>query len=108
MSKHKGDIEIGRRMATEKRLIDANALVKDLELLANHEDSFRQSVILGVVHTVKAQPTVDAVEVVRCKDCRFWADGVEGCTDDEKCCKIGYYMTKGNDYCAYGKRKLAE
>ena len=51
---------------------------------------------------------VDAVEVLRCKNCRFWADGVEGCTDDEKCCKIGYYMTKGNDYCAYGKRKLAE
>ena len=48
-------------MANEKRLIDANALVKKLELLANHEDSFRQSVILGVVHTVKAQPTVDAL-----------------------------------------------
>ena len=44
----------------------------------------------------------------RCEDCRFWADGVEGCTDDEKCCKIGYYMTKGNDYCAYGKRKITE
>ena len=51
-------------MASEKRLIDANALAKDLELLAKHEDSFRQSVILGVVHTVKAQSTVDAVEMV--------------------------------------------
>jgi hypothetical protein len=44
----------------------------------------------------------------RCEDCRFWSDGVEGCTDNEKCCRIGYYMTKGNDYCAYGKRKITE
>ena len=51
-------------MANEKRLIDVNALVKGLELLAKHEDSFRKSVILGVVHTVNAQTTVDAVEVV--------------------------------------------
>ena len=51
-------------MENEKWLINANTLVKDLELLAKHEDSFRQSVILGVVHTVKKQPTVDAVEVV--------------------------------------------
>ena len=51
------------------RLIDANALVKDLEFLAKHEDSFRQSVILGVVQTVNARHTVDAVEFVRCKDC---------------------------------------
>ena len=52
-------------MENEKQLIYVNVLVKDLELLAKNEDSFRQSVILGVVQTVKAQPTVDAVEVVR-------------------------------------------
>ena len=46
------------------RMIDGDKLAKDLELLAKHEDGFRQSVILGVVHTVKAQPTVDAAEVV--------------------------------------------
>ena len=57
-------------MANEKQLIYVNTLVKDLEFLAKHEDSFRQFVILGVVQTVKAHPTVDAVEVVRCKDCK--------------------------------------
>lgn len=60
--------------SSDKRLIDANSLIEDLELLAKHEESFRQSVILGVVHTVKAQSTIDAVEVVRCKDCKhhYW------------------------------------
>ena len=51
-------------MANKKRLIDANVLVEGLELLAKYEDSFRQTVILGVVRTVKNTPTVDAVEVV--------------------------------------------
>ena len=54
------------------RLIDADSLIEDLELLAKHEESFRQSVILGVVHTVKAQSTIDAVKVVRCKDCKYF------------------------------------
>ena len=45
------------------RLIDADVLIEDLELLAKHEESFRQSIILGVVHTIKTQNTVDAVPV---------------------------------------------
>ena len=67
-------------MANEKRLIDANALARDLELLAKYEDSFRQSVIIGVVHTVKTRPTVDAVEV---DDMREFAEDVA--------CQFGYY-----------------
>ena len=106
-------------MANEKRLIDANALTKDLELLAKHEDSFRQSVILGVVHTVKAQPTVDAVEVVRCKDCRWarWKDHREPTeTPRELICQCfkhhfipapwGARMAVSpDDFCSYGERK---
>ena len=43
------------------RLIDADSLIEDLELLAKHEENFRQSVILGVVHTIKARSTIDAM-----------------------------------------------
>ena len=52
--------------------IDADSLTEDLELLAKHQESFRQSVILGVVHKIKEQSTIDAVEVVRCKDCMYF------------------------------------
>lgn len=51
--------------------IDADSLIEDLELLAKHQESFRQSVILGVVHTIKARSTIDAVKVVRCEDCKY-------------------------------------
>ena len=79
----------GAKMADEKRLIDANSLVKDLELLAKYEEGSLQSTILGVTHTIKARPTIDAVEVrhgywipamhigdccYRCSECQFLRD----------------------------------
>lgn len=47
----------------------------------------------------------DAVVVVRCKDCKHWADGVAGCTDHVKVCKIGFYFVGENGYCVYGERR---
>lgn len=44
-------------------------------------------------------------KVVRCKDCKYWADGVHGCTDHVKVCKIGFYMVGENGYCVYGERE---
>lgn len=41
------------------RLIDADKLVKDLELLAKFQPEYKQSTILGVCETIKATKTVD-------------------------------------------------
>lgn len=79
---------------TNIRLIDANSLIEDLEFLAKHEDSFRQSVILGVVHMVKARKTIDAVEVVRCKDCKYFKTLL--CQNEDN---------HENWFCADGERK---
>ena len=84
---------------TNIRLIDANSLIEDLEFLAKHEDSFRQSVILGIVHTVKAQKTIDAVEVVRCKDCAVPHNKYTGCP------KLNGLATPPDFYCPFGERK---
>ena len=47
-------------MASEKRLIDANAFLEKMKRTSRYFD---------VVFDVEEMPTVDAVEVVRCKDC---------------------------------------
>lgn len=47
-------------------------------------------------------------EIVRCRECRYWRDGVEGCTDHVKCCAIGFYMIDENGYCSLGKRREGE
>ena len=85
------------------RLIDADSLIEDLELLAKHEESFRQSVILGVVHTIKARSTIDAVPVVRCKDCIYSYEdfGFIHCTFGP----YGDFKVPSQFYCAEGKRK---
>lgn len=44
-------------------LIYRSALIEQLEWLAVHEDPFRQSCILGIVHTIANAPAVAAVEV---------------------------------------------
>ena len=58
---------------TNVRLIDAGSLIEDLEFLAKHEDSFRQSVILGVVHMIKARIEIDSM-----KDCKIFKAMKEG------------------------------
>ena len=102
-------------MATEKRLIDAyqlwkyawNELQKANERHKDEPDfkAWSSGVAEVIAALAKDMPTVDAVEVVRCKDCKHWADGVAGCTDHVKCCKIGYYMISENGYCVYGERR---
>jgi hypothetical protein len=58
-----------------------------------------------LINRIRNIPTVDAVSVIRCRDCKHWSDGVAGCTDHIKCCKIGFYMVGENGYCVYGEAK---
>ena len=87
-------------MANEKRLIDANAV---LDKIRNSTASAATKVTAFVF--VDTAPTVDAVEVCRCKDCEH------GCEDHEDAylCNNAYYglmgFTRGDDFCSYGERR---
>lgn len=50
-------------------------------------------------------PAVDAVEVVRCRDCEEYVPWLEG---DYICGRIGSYFgnTNPNDFCSRGVRKM--
>ena len=63
-------------------------------------------------------PTVDAVEIVRCKDCKYWGDEDGKLQDSDGVlfarCKVHNYLLDGrhtgwcpreNDFCSYGERK---
>ena len=84
-------------MASEKRLIDANALIEE----ACAEGAY------GYVDAkqIADAPTVDAVEIVRCRDCKYGDWDSE--PNDAMVCmrtKDGFWRS-GNDFCSYGKRK---
>lgn len=69
------------------RLIDADTLK------ANINTAFWS----GIEKIIDSAPTIDAVEVVRCRDCRWYRDG-DGC----------FFSTAEAEldgYCSYGERK---
>ena len=56
---------------------------------------------IDVERALEKMPAVDAVVVVRCKDCKYWKD--QSATSKWlPCCEI---QTSGNWYCADGKRR---
>ena len=74
-------------MATEQRLIDASELTDRLNhtTMVAYPNLFPG--LLAAVEIVDDSPTVDAVEVVRCKDCEKW-----------KCHGMPFDITKGTCY----------
>ena len=53
-----------------------------------------------VLTTIQA---IDAVEVVRCKDCKNWRESHS--EDEESYCYIDGRTTDSTDYCSWGERK---
>lgn len=49
---------------------------------------------------IKNAEEVDAVPVIRCKDCKHWQ-----CDDNETYCdELGIFNTDMNSYCSYAKK----
>ena len=88
----------------EKRLIDANAFLKDI-LTAGIGKTIIEYSESDIAYMIRKRPTVDAVEVVRCRDCKH--RGTDYCifhikgepADEELLGKLD------NDFCSYGERK---
>ena len=95
-------------MASEKRLIDANPIVKFIMDGLNNPDKLKAlgHDAIEILTEIEFADTVDAVEVVRCKDCKHWKHFKHlGCTDFVKVCGLANYMIGENGYCLYGERK---
>ena len=88
------------------RLIDADELrawlVKAGRFLKLQDDKRTASHAIGkVIDHVDKTPAVDAVPVVRCRDCEYiYIDGY----GDLICVKSGLYSDE-NDYCSRGQRR---
>ena len=102
-------MDVREKTESEKRLIDANAFLEKMKRTSRYFD---------VVFDVEEMPTVDAVEVVRCRDCKYWGDedGKLQRSDGALCarCTVHNYLIDGrhtgwcpteNDFCSYGERK---
>lgn len=84
-----------------QRLIDANALKEAWKDVA--VDGATLSYIYGLFKSVDDAPTIDAVEVVRCKDCKH-AYKRKPINKTAVLCELFGAGMKDNDFCSYGER----
>ena len=76
------------------RLIDADALKENWTFISEAEK-----------REIDDAPTIDAVQVVRCKDCKYWNEwenGTGNCERSENA--YFWYGTDFNDFCSFGER----
>ena len=112
-------MDIIEKVLNKKRLIDANSLDERFDkrikwLRLDMHDQYSLGLYHGAVtdkDLIGEMPIVDAVEVVRCKDCKHYK---EFRTKRNKqimrlCYRMGKndmeYSVKPDDFCSYGERK---
>ena len=86
------------------RLIDADDLAAKIMIDApdflDGGSSITKAFILAMLGSRAATPTIDAVPVVRCKNCKHWD------ADDHDCnIKIGWFACGADWFCADGERQ---
>ena len=101
-------MDVREKVSNKKRLIDANALKeRAIKMVTVNSLGNKQHCYFKAVGTdeIDKAPTVDAVEVVRCRDCKH--RGTDDCifhikgepADEELLRELD------NDFCSYGERK---
>ena len=97
------------------RLIDADALIEDLKtqfretrkLLKDPENTelqrymmrVRMGRLVSTVVDINTAPTVDAVQVIRCKECKWYE------FDIKMHCGLPHGVRSKDDYCSDAERK---
>lgn len=89
------------------RLIDADEAYKVLTDTYHHRTEFQHEALKEALSKV---PTVDAIEVIRCKDCVYckrFNDVWYSPKRDELLCTlyVATYHTTENDFCSRGERR---
>ena len=100
-------MDVSEKTTSKKRLIDANQYCMELYNEMNYpgrSEEFMTAIDVAIADLADA-PTVDAVEVVRCRECKH--RGTDDCifhikgepADEELLLKLD------DDFCSYGERK---
>ena len=90
------------------RLIDADNLAPDI---CDAEIEYGTKPVHFSANAIDFAPTIDAVLVVRCKDCKRWrpsgSKAGKSFSDMEYIggCEFSKYCRRESDFCSYGERK---
>ena len=103
-------MDVREKATNDKRLIDANAFLKDI-LTAGIGKTIIEYSESDIGYMIRKRPTVDAVEVVRCRDCKHWkpsgSKAGNSFSDMEYIggCEFTKYCRRESDFCSYGEKR---
>ena len=96
-------MDVMENVSNVKRLIDANAFLKDI-LTGGIGKTIIEYSESDIGYMIRKRPTVYAVEVVRCRECKHYE--IHKPKVLENCERNGYIIPmKPDDFCSYGERK---
>ena len=96
-------MDVREKSSNEKRLIDANKLLKNgISVSYGFDNDGVLLIPIGdVIRSIKNAPTINDVEVVRCSDCKHLM--FSDCYGE---CGKGYMgVVRPDDFCSRGERK---
>ena len=99
-------MDVREKASSEKRLIDANKLLKNgIRVSYGFDNDGVLLIPIGdVIRSIKNAPTINDVEVVRCSDCKHLM--FSDCYGE---CGNGYMgVVRPDDFCSYGERREDE
>ena len=97
-------MDVREKAESEKRLIDANAFLKDI-LTGGIGKTIIEYSESDIGYMIRKRPTVDAVEVVRCRECKH-LEKDDGLKYGRMCLMLGSsLLCHDDDFCKYGERK---
>lgn len=85
-----------------KEYIERDFLIKRLEVSPLFSNFATGGIFIkaGVIDLIEKQTAADVVEVVRCKDCRYFDVIINCCTNE-----LAMHSCHADDFCSYGERK---
>ena len=92
------------------RPIDADAFLKDI-LTAGIGKTIIEYSESDIGYMIRKRPTIDAVPVVRCRECKYsrinhlMKKDILSCENIDVCGEEYLFERNPNDFCSYGERK---
>ena len=105
-------MDVREKQPNERQLIDREALLSfekiDAELCASCGEHHTAE---DIIMMIKTAPTIDAVPVVRCRECKYsrinhlMKKDILSCENIDVCGEEYLFERNPNDFCSYGERK---
>lgn len=94
-------------MENKQKLIDTKILLDIANKMEPEKPGYGRKHIdsKGLRYLAEKCPAVDAVPVVRCKDCKYWHEGIGWCDQHSQFDEDEWNMFDADDFCSYGIRK---